>query len=188
MTLPSSGQIDILQILAEFSAPVGTPLTSMVRGGSYVPNTPSNAGVPTAPPIDVLDFLGASATQPVDIHSASFGAFALTPDDATIVVNINPDGQVKASQNLGPSINQWAWLLSGSAADWDIRATLLSGALTSGVTGTWLNGGSGGSWTVQRTSNIVGVNSASLLIEVRPAGGGATVDSGTFDLTATVDA
>lgn len=68
MTLPASGQIDILQILAEFGAPVGTPLTSMVRGGAYVPNTAQNAGVPTAPPISCTDFYGASA---VTEHSVS---------------------------------------------------------------------------------------------------------------------
>lgn len=64
MTLPVSGSISMLQIYAEFGAPVGTPFTQMVRGGAYVPNTGPNAGVPTAPPLGMQHFYGASGSSP----------------------------------------------------------------------------------------------------------------------------
>lgn len=59
MAVPGSAPIGISDIVAEFGGPGG--LTDYVRGGPYVPNIPANNGVPTAAPLDVLDFLGATA-------------------------------------------------------------------------------------------------------------------------------
>lgn len=189
MALPSSPPINYLQILAEFGAPAGTPITAMVRGGAYVPNTAQNAGVPTAPPIDVLDFLGASAVVPptVELDGGSIGSFTLSPDDSSITLSISPDGTLKQSQNFAASTSFETWLLSGSASAWDVRATLLSGALSSGTTGVWANCGGTSAWTVQRTSNVVGSNTATIRLELRPAGGGAVAAAGDYTLTATVD-
>jgi hypothetical protein len=44
-------------IVAEFGGP--GDLLSYLRGGAYVPDVPQNAGVPTAPPISMLNLLGA---------------------------------------------------------------------------------------------------------------------------------
>lgn len=64
MALPSSGPISLLQIYAEYGAPIGTPLTAMVRGGAYVPNTAPNMGIPTSPPINLQHFYGGSGSSP----------------------------------------------------------------------------------------------------------------------------
>lgn len=54
---------DELSIYTEFGAPLGTLLTAMVRGGAYVSNGsnfPGTVGIPSAPPISLLDFANKS--------------------------------------------------------------------------------------------------------------------------------
>lgn len=69
MTLPASPPITLAQIQAEFGAPAGTGITSFYRGGTYVPNTAPNAGVPTSGSIGLLSLLGASAYTPMIVSA-----------------------------------------------------------------------------------------------------------------------
>lgn len=119
MALPSSPPINYLQILAEFGAPAGTPITSMVRGGTYVPNTATNAGVPTAPPIDVLDFLGASAVDPlitsVTDATPSGSEFRSEPAPPTVSVTTNSTTASMAGGSGGADSYLWEYV-SGSTA------------------------------------------------------------------------
>lgn len=180
MALPASPPIDLLAILAEFGAPAGTSLTAMVRGGAYVPNTPANAGIPTAAPIDVLDFLGASAVV-VDLQDASQSAMNV---GATATAELRFGAtHVQGRSNGGSLGNKYQWLLAGSRASYDVRWTIVTGAPTTGPTGTWTNLASDVIWTLVRSVN--GSVSCTGTIEIRPAGGGATIDSATFTLTAT---
>ena len=180
MALPASPPIGLLAILAEFGAPAGTSLTAMVRGGAYVPNTPANAGVPTAAPIDVLDFLGASAIT-VDLQNATqaannFGA------PATAELRFGATN-VQGRSNGGTLNNKYQWLFSGSRASYDVRWTIVTGSPTTGPTGTWTNLASDVIWTLVLSVN--GSVSCTGTIEIRPAGGGATIDTATFTLNAT---
>lgn len=65
MALPSSHPITLGQVCTEFGAPTTARLGLFVRGGSYVPNTTTNAGVPTAEPITLGDLLGAAEYTPM---------------------------------------------------------------------------------------------------------------------------
>jgi len=67
MTLPSTGAISMAMLRAEFGGAAGTPLHSYYRGGAYVPNTAANAAIPTAPPITLHDFRGASASTALSV-------------------------------------------------------------------------------------------------------------------------
>lgn len=78
------------------------------------------------------------------------------------------------------------WLLSGLASAYEARATVQSGTLTNGITGTWLSLSSDREWSCVDTSPGDGPVEASLLIEIRAASG-ATLDSATVSLTATSD-
>lgn len=49
MAVPANPKLS--DVCTEFLAPATTPLSSFVRGGSWVPNTGANAGVPTALPL-----------------------------------------------------------------------------------------------------------------------------------------
>lgn len=175
----------MLELYSVFGAPNGTTLTQLVRGGAYVPNTPANSGIPTAPPLDLLDFVGATAQQ-VQLTGGTVTAIAISPNDATAGYQLTSGGAAQQLVN-GVASTLYNWLLSGSASDFDVFATLNSGTLTSGTTGSWLNMGTTRSWTVQRTVNAAGVNSANITLQLRPAGGGATLATAVIQLNAEVD-
>jgi hypothetical protein len=65
MALPLTLPLKLSDIVSEFVAPVGTPFSEFVRGGTYVPDTSQNAGVPTVLPLAITDFFGASNTSPL---------------------------------------------------------------------------------------------------------------------------
>jgi hypothetical protein len=111
---------------------------------------------------------------------------AISPTDSTAGYQLNSSGaEQELNQGVASTFN--TWVLTGTAANYDVFATLNSGTLFSGTTGTWLNLATTRSWQVQRTNNAAGTNSASLTIQIRPAGGGATLDTANVTLNATVD-
>lgn len=61
MTLQASGAISLQDIAAEFGGSAPHSLTEYYRGGSLVPNTAANSGIPTSGAISLEDFYGASA-------------------------------------------------------------------------------------------------------------------------------
>ena len=67
MSIPTSGAVTLADIIAEFGGATTQPLHDYVRGGSYVPNTATNAGVPISPPITIDDLRGASAYTALSI-------------------------------------------------------------------------------------------------------------------------
>jgi hypothetical protein len=70
MTLPASPPITLGQVCTEFGAPSTTALGAFLRGGAWVPNTPTNSGVPTALPISLGQLCGASAALPYSASAA----------------------------------------------------------------------------------------------------------------------
>lgn len=62
MTLQASGNISILDIVGEFGGAGTHSLTEYYRGGSFVPDTAPNAGIPTSGSISVTDFYGGQET------------------------------------------------------------------------------------------------------------------------------
>lgn len=198
MALPNSPPISINQICTEMQAPIGTPITSLVRGGAYTPNSSLNAAVPTAPPISVLDFLGASKLF-VSISDHSIVGYqqseenpdpppAVVWDNGSATFHILNTGQARglgSNGDNGTGTNEFyagEWLVSGGASDFEVRATLVSGTLNSGTLDTWLNCGTSRSWNKFYAG--VGGQTCVLTIELRPVGG-AVMDSATITLLAT---
>lgn len=58
MPLQLAPPLALSQVETEFSAPSGTPLSDFLRGGPFVPDSPANAGIPSALPLQLLDLLG----------------------------------------------------------------------------------------------------------------------------------
>lgn len=63
MTLPLSGPMKLSEVLAEFVAPWDADMSSLVRGGAYVPDSTDNtdfgnSGIPTTTPLSLTDFYG----------------------------------------------------------------------------------------------------------------------------------
>ena len=74
MAVTSSAPIDIGDLVTEFGGSTPHSLTEYYRGGSLVPNTTTNAGVPTTGnPISLTDFYGASATSGTDDYTLTIG-------------------------------------------------------------------------------------------------------------------
>ena len=62
MALQSSGAISLQDLKTEFGDTGSSSLSEFYRGGSLVPNTGTNAAVPTSGQISLTDFYGAAAT------------------------------------------------------------------------------------------------------------------------------
>lgn len=100
------------------------------------------------------------------------------PGTATATYTLTSGGLEQAT---GLSDN--TWMLAGSGGDYEARATLNSGALSSGTTGTWLSLGTTRAWSVTR-SGAAGVSSANLTVEIRLASSGAVLATAPVVLTA----
>ena len=61
MALQGSGTITLAQIQSEFGGANPIGLNEYYRGGSYVPNTSANNGIPTSGTIDMADFYNGTA-------------------------------------------------------------------------------------------------------------------------------
>lgn len=61
MALQASGQISIGDLKTEFTGPAESAMSDYYRGGSFVPDTGPNAGVPTSGEIQLTDFYSAEA-------------------------------------------------------------------------------------------------------------------------------
>jgi hypothetical protein len=70
------------------------------------------------------------------------------------------------------------WLLVGSASDYEVRVTIVSGTLTSGTTGSWLSCGSDRNWSI---TSSVGKTTV-LTVEIRNAASLAVLDTATITL------
>lgn len=181
MTLQPSAPITLAQIATEFGASLPANLGSFLRGGSYVPNTGTNAAVPTALPIDMLDMLGSAAYVPpagtvvLNDHnlSASRGVGL-----AKAVYEFQGGGACGEYINTGPfSSYSGEWLTSGLASIFEVRVSaLLQGTLTGITAGVWQAANS--TWSAKIENGNTGtVIADSCTVELRPAGGGAVVDS-----------
>ena len=80
MTLQAVPPISLTDVYAEYSAPLGTPLSAFLRNGAWVPDTPTNAGVPTVLPITLLDLLGSSVDPAGDLFVMTAGTDAMSGD------------------------------------------------------------------------------------------------------------
>lgn len=106
MTLPSSPPISLQDIYAEMGAPNSTTMTSLYRGGSFVPNIAQNASVPTSGNIGILDFLGATAYIPM----SGAGATGFGESVSHTVSNYTTTGTANATVSGGLPTKTYTWV------------------------------------------------------------------------------
>ena len=117
----------------------------------------------------------------VAINNASDSAFVFSPNTATASYTLNNSGQVV----LGNSGFFENWIIPQvGMSDYEARATLNSGSITSGTLDAWVSLGTSRTWQVVRS--ISGVSGANLTIEIRLTGG-SVIDSATVTLSASID-
>ena len=139
MTLPSSGDIKLSQLIAEFGG--GTKLTNFYRGGGLVPNIPANSNVPTSGTIKLTNFYGASSGTQVMLAGASVNAPGSTTANRVARYRLTSAGVEEYKEGTSGYTAIGNWLLAGTAANYDVRFTRTSttGAGTSDASTGWLN-------------------------------------------------
>jgi hypothetical protein len=120
--------------------------------------------------------------------SVSVNDLQPAPGFAQAQVSLTNAGLFGAATSTGP-YNEDPWLVPGTnAADYEVYAALVSGAVTSGTTGSWLNLGTTRTWDVSNT--YLGSDSQELQavinLGIRPVGGSTILASCDVYLTATV--
>ena len=103
MALPLVLPISVSDIETEFEAPVGTPLSEFIKGGTFVPDNSENVNVPTALPLSISDFFGAANTSPpiltipqdlagnINIVQIDGGAYVAAEHPLGSPVTVDPD-------------------------------------------------------------------------------------------------
>lgn len=134
----------------------------------------------------MIGFAGAAGGPTIALSNQNIAALSADPTDATAAYSLENDGDVSRTVN-GAVTDLGDWMSpknSGLASLFECRATLNSGSLTGGTTGSWLGLGTTRSWT--RTQTSVGASAANLTIEIRRAGTTTTIASCTVQLDAEV--
>lgn len=81
-------------------------------------------------------------------------------------LRVDNDGYVYATNAAGTYTSRYKWLTgSGTGTDYDVRATVTSGSVSSGTTGSWLDLASDQTWT--RTGTAGNATSVVLTVEIR---------------------
>ena len=113
----------------------------------------------------------------VSVYSAGAGT-------QTATYTLESDGDVMSATTGGGSVDEGDWIdpKASAPSDYEVQATLNSGTLTSGTTGSWLALTSNRSWSLQRVT-VGAADTVDLTIEIRK-GSGATLASATVTLDA----
>lgn len=123
----------------------------------------------------------------VNISSRTVDSVFAAPEDSYAAWQLNSNGTARwGSDDSGPVYGpgQMVWLTpQTNMANYEVRATVLSGSLTSGTTGSWLNLGTTRSWYVFRGGGP-GTTSCVLFIEVRRTSDNVVVEEATITLNA----
>ena len=175
MALTATPPITLSAVCTEFGAPAGTPLAAFLRGGVYVPDTPTNAAVPAALPIALLDLLGASS-------AGGGGGGAVNLEGKTIFASrgagiasanyrFNGSGTIQVwENNSAPATQPGEWLLTGVPSDYEVRVTDVHLAIISGITNNvWQSAAS--TWTASLSIASVDEVQENITVDLRLAGG-----------------
>ena len=177
MALPSSGVISLSDFNTELGNAAGTTISLNDTAVRDLISKALNAQS------GFSEFYGASAVG-VDLQTAS--ASSLEFGTATATLTAESDGEVSGVGSTGLTTPDW-WSAApdvGVGADYEIRATLLSGTTpTSGTLGTWLSLSSNRSWSMVRSTD--GTSSCSLTIEIRDTATSTVQGTATWSLSAT---
>lgn len=132
-----------------------------------------------------MQMLAIAGGPRITLSNANPQALVSDPSDATAVYQLTNAGVINRIIN-GATTSLGNWMtpqISALAGNYDVRATLQSGSLTSGTTGSSQNLGTTRSWN--RSQTTVGASSATLLIEIFRAG---TTSPTLASCTVTLDA
>ena len=175
MTIKSSGQLSISEIVAEFGGTAPHSLSEYIRGGSLVPNSPANSSIPTTTGgnsnIMMSDFYGADVT-PAALTAADITMVGRTyaassvSGTATVILTLRNDGDLSVNHTADvapaqPGAAEWLRRTNNApdinkAGRVQVRVTR-TGGFTVGFSGaalnTWHSLSTSRSWTLSGSAS-----------------------------------
>jgi hypothetical protein len=183
MALPSSGPLTLADIQTEFGGSNPISLNEYYAGGANVPagTTGTYGAVPSSGTISIRNFYGTSDTTFPLPATTNVSVFDSAPVDAGY--SLRSDGAVSKFENgLETIIGDWI-VPNTTASSYEVFATLVSGTISSGTTGSPLSLGTTRSWGVSASSP--GSNQGCTLgISIRLISSGSQVAAATVTLYA----
>lgn len=132
-----------------------------------------------------MALLVANTADVVTLVGGTISDEVTSPTTCDVEYQLTNGGLEKYALTSGGFVTLGSWVIpTANAGNYEVRATLNSGSLTSGTTGSWLALSTTRTWVRQRIA--IGSSSANLTIEVRRASDGLVMASKTVDLTASV--
>lgn len=110
-----------------------------------------------------------------------------TPGPGTAISQfiLNSDGRAQYVQDGVTSDVSGEWRVAGASSDFEARATVNSGSLTAGTTGSWVGLSSTQTWSLTRST--AGLSNCNFTLEIRRASDGVVLTSASITLTSEVD-
>ena len=190
MALPTSGPLSLNDIQTEFGGSNPASLSEYYAGGGLVPSgtTGTFGAVPSSGTISIQNFYGTSNVV-VALNAQNIFRLSISPSDAYARYQLDSDGKVYKFTGTTASVPTTFvenWVSPNSAAgDYECFATLNSGSLQTGTTGSWLALTSDRLWGTAVTG--IGTQSASVTITIRKVGTTTNLASATITFEATVE-
>jgi hypothetical protein len=181
MTLNSSGPISLGGSTTGQSINLELSQSATAQVSLNDTNVRSLAGVASGAIIIPTNFYGKSAGATVNFNDAVVTAAGVPSQSAGYRINTN--GFVYEVVNgVDTSLGQWV-TPSSAGGNYEVFATVTSGSVSSGTTGSWVATSGSPLWT--RVAVISGtINIVELVMDVRATGTGTVLDSWSVTLEA----
>jgi hypothetical protein len=180
MTLNASGPISLGGSTAgqSINLELGQSATAQVSLNDT--NVRTLAGVASGAIVMPTNFYGKSAAS---VNFSDHSVYSGTSSPATAGYRVNSDGfDYENIQGVYTALTQWATPTS-VGGNYEVFATLNSGTLTSGTTGSWIATSTNPTWT--RSNGVVGTTQlVNMTMQVRATGTATVLDTWTIDLEA----
>lgn len=130
--------------------------------------------------VGMVTLLGRSGGAAISISDESVTDEQISPSSSTAFFELQSDGDTLTSMGAGSD-----WLIgSTTGSNYECRATLVSGTLSSGTTGSWIALSSDRRWTVTRSS--LGIKPCTFTLEIGLAGANIALATAEITITAQV--
>lgn len=174
MTLPASGPISFNAINLELG------LSGTANKSINDSNYRTLAGVASGT-IDLQDFYGKSAVV-ISIVDVLVIDTDFHPAYVDSVYELNSNGKIYEN---GTDVGSWC-TPNGSASGYEVKADIVYGTLTGGVTGTWQALSTTRSWIMQRDGSFeaIGISGAQITVQIRDIATATVRDTATITIEA----
>lgn len=184
MPIPSTGALALSAVQTEFGGSNPISLSEYYAGGTYVAagTSGTNGAVPASGAISVSKFYGTTAVS-LALSDVFVTATRVASGTAVALYELRSTGDIFRTVNTtSTDIGDWITPKSAASAGYEVYATLNSGSLTGGTTGSWLALSSNRSWNVNQSTT--GIKTAVIGLQIRKTGTTTVLASATITLEA----